>query len=223
VGVQTAVKKMEITREHVQTLLRTRDESFHKGVPASGLFHCREGKLFAEIVREGGCFCGSELLRHSDGVVAWRTFFGDVKSAELAALLVCSFDQRKPVDAVLLGATAFWRVVLTPRADKSCTEAARDIAKIGVLNGCISQVNTILEGIGRVQRSPYVVLEDPSLVTALDYFRRSGCDLDWVKEQVYGKLLHYVPENFPQRVATPEEIVRKCSSYSSRTIGSGIR
>lgn len=203
---------MEITREHVQTLLHTRDESFRKGVPASGLLYNSEGKYLTQIVREGEDFCGTELLRQNNGVVAWRTYPKDVTSTELAALLTCSFDQRKAVDAVLLGKTAFWRVMFTPRADRSCTEAARDIAKIGVLDGCITKVNTILKGIGRVQQSPYKVLEDPLLVSALDYFRRSGCDVDWVKEQVYGKTLNYVPETFPRDVATPEQIVRKCSS-----------
>lgn len=210
-----ARQRMEIAREHTRTLLDTRDVSFRRGVPASGLFHCRDGKFFAEIVREGECFRGGDFLRRIPGVIAWRTVFGNVKGAELADMLTCSFEQRKVVDAVLLGANEFWRVILTPREGKRYGVAASKLAKMGVVDNCVVQVNTALEGFGRVQRSPYLVFEDPSLTTALDFFRRSGCDVDWVKEQVYGKRLCYVPENFPKDVTAPEEIIAK---YDTRKV-----
>ena len=70
----------------------------------------------------------------------------------------------------------------------------------------LGRVNTILRGIGRVERSPYVVVEDPALVVALDFFRRNSCDLDWVKQQVYGSRLLYVPETFPADVPTLEQV-----------------
>lgn len=99
---------------------------------------------------------------------------------------------------MLLGAGVFWRVHVSPPTFSSgakICDIVSSVARVHDKNLGLGRVNTILGGIGRVERSPYVVVGDP-LVVALDFFRHRPCDLDWVKQQVYGRRLLHVPENF---------------------------
>lgn len=102
---------------------------------------------------------------------------------------------------------------MTTPSNKSCERlcnVASNIQSTRDLENSVGDLNLILRGLGRIERSPYVVLEEPALVKALDFFRRSACDVDWVKRQVHGERLIYVPENFPRDIVTPEEVVRRC-------------
>ena len=53
------------------------------------------------------------------------------------------------------------------------------------------------------------MFEDPSLILALDFFRKNRCDIDWVKKQIYGENVVFVPETFPSEVISLDNIIRK--------------
>lgn len=201
---------MEITQSHMAAFLHTRNRLLPVGVTTWGLFRCRNGEVHTEVLGQSDAMCTTGLLRQHQGDIGWKTVMRDLRCKELSEMLQCSFKEQRPIDAVFLGATVFWRVIVA--APNQCSsDKIRDIVtgfERGGDDGLrLGRVNTILRGIGRVERSQYVVVEDPALVVALDFFRRNSCDLDWVKQQVYGSRLLHVPETFPVNVPTLEEVL----------------
>lgn len=203
---------MEITQRHMAAFLNTRNRLLPTGVAAWGLFRCRNGDVRTEVLGQSGSVCTTHMLRRHQGDLGWKTVSRDLRCEEVSEMLQCSFKEQRPIDAVLLGATVFWRVIVAPPAQGS-SDKIRDMLTSFERGGdnslSLGRVNAILRGIGRVERSQYVVVEDPALVVALDFFRRRSCDLDWVKQQVYGSRLIHVPESFPVDVPTFEELMTK--------------
>lgn len=199
---------MEISELHVAAFLRTRNRYFASGVAASGVFRCSNEAVHTEEL--GGVHGTCQLLCHEDGEMRWQTVFHDPHSQQVSEILECAFVRQKPIDAVLLGSEVFWRIVVTPpplKCSVKMRDAVRSVRGIDNFHTNLGRVNAALHGIGRMERSPYAVVEDAVTVLALGFFRRHGCDIDWVKQQLYGKRLLYIPETFPGDIRTLQEVL----------------
>lgn len=200
---------MEISQLHVSAFLRTRDRYFTRGVAASGVFRCSNDAVHAEELERVDNKC--DLLCKQDGEMRWQIIFHDPHSQQLSEILQCAFMRQKPIDAVLLGSEVFWRIVVTPpplKCSVKMQNAVRGVLGVDNLHMNLGCVNTALRGIGRIERSPYIVVEDAVTSLALGFFRRHGCDIDWVKQQLYGKRLLYIPETFPVDIHTLRDVLR---------------
>lgn len=187
--------------------LRARNRFLPTGVTAWGMFHCQNGDVQTEVFEQPERMCTAHLLRQRQGDIGWKTVPTDVCSDQVSGVIQCSFTEQRSIDAVLLGPAVFWRIIVAPLA--SCSgEKIREI--VSSVNTSLGRLNATLRGIGRVEKSPYVVVEDPTLSVALDFFRRNSCDLDWVRQQVYGKRLLHVPQAFPEHVPPFEEVLPRC-------------
>lgn len=192
--------------------METRDHSFGRGVSLSGAVCLREGQARTTFINEGSSVSAADLFDGNEGDLMWRTAVPAFTSGVLAEMLLCSFNKQKPLHAVVLDATVFWTVTLRPMplsSPQKISSLVRSVEGVRDLQSGLECINGSLCGIGKIERSPYVVVEDPSLVGVYDFFRRNNCDVDWVKRQVYGERLVHVPETFPRDVATPEEIRQK--------------
>ena len=156
------------------------------------------------LVEEERC---DDLLRRVHGEIRWQVVSRSPNPKQIAELLKSAFRQQGSIDAVLLGSEVFWRVIVAPPQLKCLSKMRHVVSALedSVEDFALSlgRVNASLSGIGRIERSPYVVVEDAVTVAALDFFRGHGCDLDWVKRQLYGERLLYVPETFPEDIPTP--------------------
>ena len=202
---------MEITQSHMTAFLHARSRFSPNGAAAWGMFHCRNGDVQTEVFEQPERMCAAHLLRQRQGDIGWKTVPTDVHYEEVSEIIQCSFTKKRTIDAVLLGPAVFWRIIVAPPASCSGEKISEIISSVKLTLG---RLNAALRGIGRVEKSPYVVVEDPALSVALDFFRRNSCDLDWVKQQVYGKRLLHVPQAFPEHVPAFEEILPRCNEES---------
>ena len=202
---------MEITQRHMAAFLHARSRFLPNGVAAWGMFHCRNGDVQTEVFEHPERMCTTYLLRQRQGDIGWKTVPADVCCEEVSRIIQCSIDEQRSIDVVLLGPTVFWRVVVSPPASWDGDKIREIVSSVHTTTG---RLNATLRGNGRVEKSPYVVVEDPTLDVALDFFRRHSCDLDWVRQQVYGKRLLHVPQAFPKHVPAFEEVLPKCTLES---------
>ncbi|CAM9706771.1 unnamed protein product [Ectocarpus sp. 6 AP-2014] len=199
---------MEISQLHVAAFLRTRDRYLASGVAASGVFRCSNDAVRAEELGRVDNKCN--LLCQQDGEMRWQTIFDNPHSQQVSEIVECSFMRQKPIDAVLLGSEVFWRIVVTPpplRCSVKMLNVVRSVREVDNFAKNLGCVNAALSGIGRIERSSYVVVEDAVTALALGFFRRHGCDIDWVKQQLYGKRLLYIPETFPSDIRTLQDML----------------
>lgn len=205
---------MEITQSHMTAFLHARNRFLPNGVTAWGMFHCRNGDVQTEVFERPERMCTTHLLRQRQGDIGWKTVPTDVRCDEVSEIIQCSFTERRSMDAVLLGPAVFWRIVVAPPASCGGEKVREIVSSVNLGLTSLGRLNAALRGIGRVERSPYVVVEDPALSVAFDFFRRNSCDLDWVKQQVYGRRLLHVPQAFPEHVPAFEEVLPRCNEES---------
>lgn len=199
--------------------METRDHSFGRGVSLSGAVCLREGQARTKFINEGSSVSAADLFEGEEGELMWRTAVPAFTSGVLAEILLCSFNKQKALHAVILDATVFWTVTLRPIPPSSPQKLAsivRSVEGVRDLQSGLECVNGTLCGMGKIEKTPYVVVENPSLAGVYDFFRRNKCDVDWVKRQVYGERLVHVPENFPACVATPEDVSKKIVEQRER-------
>ena len=199
---------MDLTPTHMLALLDARDNHAHRSGPVAGVLRCRNGEVRTEVVHRGRSGTSSDLFREQRGELKWMTIESAITCTEIADLVNCSHAEQKTIDGVLLGRTYLWRILITAQT-KNKVEVGDITRKLKSMGGEF-EVNSALAGIGRIEKSPYVVTEDPSLSAALDIFRENACDMDWVKRQVHGTHTLFVPENFPRDVPTPDQVLERC-------------
>ena len=200
---------MRITHDHVVAFMEIRDRSFGTGVSSSGVVCLREGRASTRVINDGSSVAAADLFEGKEGELAWRTSVPSFSSGALAEILLCWLHKQTPLHAVILDATVFWTITLGPTSHGNMGSVLRCLVGVGDVHSCLERINVALCGVGKIERSPYMVVEDPSLAGVYAFFRRNKCDVDWVKRQVYGEMLVHVPETFPTKVATPEDISKR--------------
>lgn len=201
---------MDITQSHMAAFLRVRNSFLPTGVTAWGMFHCRKGDVQTEVFEQPERMCAAHLLRQRQGDIGWKTVPTDVCREEVSGIIRCSFTEQRSIDAVLLGPAKFWRIIVAPTTSCSGEKIREIVSSVSLGLTSLGRLNATLRGIGRVEQSPYVVVEDPALSVAFDFFRRNSCNLDWVKQQVYGRRLLHVPQTFPEYIPAFEDLLPKC-------------
>lgn len=190
----------------INAISRIRDGSYQSKLQASG-------------VLEGAC-ChprawDDAVLTYRGSGFIWRTLVNyHFNCCEIAWMLMAAHAKQKKICAIFIGSTDFWRVTiqLCPplNARDLLLEVERLLKRVTLKNPDTITINSLLRGLGHAERCRYVVVEDPSIVRAFDFFRKNKCDLDFIKLQVYGANAIYVPETFPACLPTLENVLSKC-------------
>lgn len=141
----------------------------------------------------------------------WRTLeHSQINCCELAYLVMVAYSEQRRVTVFFIGDAVFWTVVIPSPAISSkqlLLEVERGLRGVKARHPDTIMLNSIFRGLGHIERCRYVVVEDPSLVMALDYFRRHDCDVDLIKRKVYGNNVVFVPESFPVHVPTLHQVL----------------
>lgn len=196
-----------------------KDRSITSGVSLSGAVSLREGRARTRVIHEGSSVSAADLVEGNEEEIVCKTSVTAFSADALVEILTCFLNKQTPVHAVILDVTVFWTITLTPvplASAEKIGEILRSVEGVRDLQSGLQRINVALGEMGRVEKSLYVILDDPSLAGVYDFFRRKKCDVDWVKRQVYGVRLVHVPETFPPHVATPEDISKKIIQQRER-------